>query len=147
MTAARLRGIHVAVAGDDTGALTELAHSLRRDGALVTAHDSARGLARLMQVLVVNVLVVDLTALTSEALGLIRRVRALPPEEGGRVPIVALYAGPERDEPRLVAEDVDSIVRKPADDAEVARAISAVFAAAPERIKEPPKRFDPRGRE
>lgn len=50
MTAARLRGIHVAVAGDDTDALTQLAQSLKRDGALVTAHDSARGLARVMEV-------------------------------------------------------------------------------------------------
>jgi len=147
MTAARLRGIHVAVTGDDTDALAYLAESLKRDGALVTAHGSARSLARVMQLLVVNVLVVDLSALTSESLGLIRKVRALPSEEGGRVPIVALYAGPEHDEPRLVAEDVDSVVRKPANNAEIARAIAAVFAAAPERVRDAPKRFDPPARE
>ena len=130
MKAARLRGIHVAVVGD-TNVLAQLTQSLSDDGALVTAHDSGRSLARLMQLLVVNVLVVDVASLTGESVNVIRKVRALSADEGGRVPIVALYAGPAADEPQLVAEDVDSIVRQPADHAELARAIATVFAASP----------------
>ena len=126
MKAARLRGIHVAVVGD-TKALGQLTQSLRDDGALVTAHDSWRRLARLMQLLVINVLVVDVASVTCESVDVIRRVRALSADEGGRIPIVALFAGPASDEPHLVAEDVDSIVRQPADHAELVRAIIAVF--------------------
>ena len=147
MKAATLRGIHVAIAGDDPNALAHLTQSLRHDGALVTTHDSARSLARVMQILVVNVLVVSLAALTSETLGLIRKVRALPRDEGGRVPIVAVYSGRPADEPWLVAEDVDSIVRTSTAEAELARAIRAVVAASPARVREAPKRFDPPGRE
>jgi CheY-like chemotaxis protein len=141
MKAARLRGIHVAVVGD-TNVLAQLTQSLSDDGALVTAHASWGSLARLMQLLVVNVLVVDVASVSAESVDLIRKVRALSADEGGRVPIVALFAGPEADEPQLVAEDVDSIVRQPADRAELARAITAVFAASPARVREAPKRFD-----
>ena len=133
MTAARLRGIHVALAGDDSHALAQLTEFLRDDGALVTIHDSAQSLARLMRLLVVNVLVVDLCVLPSEAFTLIRNVRALTPDDGGRVPIVALYAGPDGAVPRLIAADVNSIVRKPVDMTELARIINAVLAAAPHR--------------
>ena len=146
MKAARLRGIHVAVVGD-TNALGQLTQSLKDDGALVTAHDSWRRLARLMQLLVVNVLVVDVGSVTGASVDVIRRVRALSADEGGRLPIVALFAGPASDEPQLVAEDVDSIVRQPVDHAELVRAIIAVFAASPARVREAPKRFDRPGRE
>jgi CheY-like chemotaxis protein len=100
-----------------------------------------------MQILVVNVLVVDVGSLTGESVDVIRQVRALSADEGGRVPIVALYAGPASDEPQLVAEDVDSIVRQPVDHAELARAIIAVFAASPAPLREAPKRFDRPARE
>ena len=134
MKAARLRGIHVAVVGD-TNVLAQLTQFLGDDGALVTVHNSWRHLARLMQLLVVNVLVVDVGSLTGESVDLIRKVRARSADEGGRVPIVALFAGPASDEPQLVAEDVDSIVRQPVDQAELTRAIIAVFAASPARAR------------
>jgi len=134
MKAARLRGIHVAIVGD-TNVLAQLSQFLGDDGALVTAHNSWRSLARLMQLLVVNVLVVDVGSLTGESVDLIRKVRARSADEGGRVPIVALFAGPASDEPQLVAEDVDSIVRQPVDQTELARAIIAVFAASPARAR------------
>ena len=147
MTDARLRGIHVAVAGDDPTALAQLTASLRDDGALVTVHGSAQSLARLMALLVVNVLVVDLAARSRDhALMLIREVRARTPNDGGRVPIIALFAGSDHDEQQLVAADVDSVVRKPADAAELSRIIRDVFAASPARVREAPKRLDARGR-
>ena len=146
MKAARLRGIHVAVVGDPK-VLAQVTRFLGDDGALVTAHDSGRSLARLMQLLVVNVLVVDVASVAAESVDVIRRVRALSADDGGRVPIVALFAGPAADEPQLVAEDVDSIVRQPTDHAELVRAIIAVFAASPARVREAPKRFDPPARE
>ena len=146
MKAAPLRGIHVAVVGDTDG-LGQLTQCLSDDGALVTAHDSWRGLARLMQLLLVNVLVVDVASVNGKSVDVIRRVRARSADEGGRVPIVALFAGSPADEAQLVAEDVDSIVRQPADRVELARAIIAVFAASPARVREAPKRFDRPGRE
>ena len=123
--AARLRGIHVALAGDDSNALAQLTSILRDDGALVTIHDSARTLSRLTRLLVVNVLVVDLTALTGDAIAIVRDVRALTPEEGSRLPIIALYTGTAADQQDLVATRVDCVLRKPVDEGDLARTISA----------------------
>jgi CheY-like chemotaxis protein len=133
-----LRGVHVAVVGDDRDGLDFLAQTLRYHGALVTAHESPRSVLRLMHVLRVNVLVLDLRESVDVAVRLVRSVRALSPDAGGRVPIVVLFAGPPEAESQIVVEDVDSIVRKPVPAAELARVIATVYAATPERGPEPP---------
>jgi CheY-like chemotaxis protein len=125
-----LRGVHVAVVGDDADALEFLSATLRYHGALVTNHDSARSVLRLMQLLRVSVVVVDLAEVTDVSLKLIRTVRGLPPDEGGRVPIIVLYAGPAAVEPRIVAEDVDSVIKKPVQATELARTVAMVYAAS-----------------
>ena len=124
-----LRGVHVAVVGDDGDALEFLSQTLRYHGALVTIHDSARSVLRLMQLLRVSVVVVDLAEVTDVSLKLIRPIRSLPPDEGGSVPVIVLYTGPTDVEPRIVAEDVDSIVRKPVQATELARTVAMVYAA------------------
>jgi CheY-like chemotaxis protein len=131
-----LRGVHVAVVGDDSDALEFLAQTLRYHGALVTTHDSARSVLRLMQLLLVNVLVVDLGEVSDVSLKLIRGIRALPPEAGGRVPVVVLFSGPSQAEPRIVAEDVDSVIRKPVQAAELARVVATVYAVTSEGTRE-----------
>ena len=125
-----LRGVHIAVVGDDGDALDFLSQTLRYHGALVTSHDSARSVLRLMQLLRVSVVVVDLAEVTDISLKLIRTVRGLPSDVGGRVPIIVLYAGPMDIEPRIVAEDVDSVMRKPVQATELARTVAMVYAAS-----------------
>jgi CheY-like chemotaxis protein len=125
-----LRGVHVAVVGDASDALDFLSQTLRYHGALVTTHDSARSVLRLMQLLRVNVVVVDLVEVTDVSLKLIRTVRGLPADVGGRVPIIVLYSGPSELEPRIVAEDVDSVIRKPVQATELARTVAMVYAAS-----------------
>ncbi len=132
MAAAGLRGVHVALAGEDRDALEFLAQGLKYYGALVTTHDSARTVLRVMQLLLVNILVVDLGDVLNGGLKLIRSIRALPAREGGRVPIVALFGGPPDAEPRIVAEDVDSVLRKPVPAGEFARVIAMVVASTPD---------------
>ena len=125
-----LRGVHVAVIGDDGDAADVLTQTLRHQGALVTTHTTARSVMRLMQVLIVSVVVVDVSDTTDASLALIHAIRALPASEGGRVPVIALCDGGTDVERRVVAEDVDSVVKKPVHPAELARTVSAVFAAA-----------------
>jgi len=136
MASATLRGVHVAVVGEDTDTLKFIDESLRYHGALLTTHKSLRTVCRLMRVLLVNVLVVDLGEGVDAGLALIRDVRALAPEDGGRVPIVVLYAGPAHAERRVVAEDIDSLVRKPVQASELARIIASVFAASPDPVRD-----------
>jgi CheY-like chemotaxis protein len=125
-----LRGVHVAVVGDERDALDFLTQTLRYHGALVTHHDSARSVLRLMQLLIVNVVVVDIGELSDVSLKVITTIRALPARVGGRVPIVVLYAGPSDAEPRIVAADVDSVIRKPVQAAELAHTVAMVYAAS-----------------
>ena len=125
-----LRGVHVAVVGDERDALEFLTQTLRYHGALVTMHDSARSVMRLMQLLMVSVVVVDLVDVTDMSLKVIRAIRAQPADAGGRVPVIALYSGPPQVEARIVAEDVDSILRKPLQASELAHTVAMVYASS-----------------
>src|SRR5919197_1206155 len=107
------RGVPVTVVGDDIDALSFLSQTLRYHGALVTTHDTARSVLRLMQLLRVSVVIVDLPEVNDVSLKVIRTVRGLPEEAGGRVPIIVLYTGTRENEQRIVAEDVDSVLKKP----------------------------------
>ena len=128
-----LHGVHVAVAGDQSDTREFLAQTLRCHGALVTVHDSMRSLTRLIQVLQVNVLVVDLDDVTATHLKMIRSARDLFSPNGGRVPIVVLFSGPAAAEPRIAAEEVDAVVKKPVQAAELASIIAATMAPDHER--------------
>ena len=125
-----LRGVHVAIVGDDRDALEFLTQTLRYHGALVTMHDSARSVLRLMQLLIVSVVVVDLVDVSDVTLKIIRTIRGLPVEDGGRVPVIVLYSGAVEVEPRIVAEDVDSVIRKPVQASELAHTVAMVYAAS-----------------
>ena len=125
-----LRGVHVALVGEDNEALNFLSQTLRYHGALVTTHDSARSVLRLMELLRVAVVVVDLGTVSDVSLKLIRTVRTLPPDAGGRVPIIVLYSGPPEVESQIVAADVDSVIKKPVQATELARTVAMVYAAS-----------------
>lgn len=125
-----LRGVHIAIVGDDRDALEFLTQTLRYHGALVTMHDTARSVLRLMQLLIVSVVVVDVGEVSDVSLKTIRTIRGLPPEDGGRVPIIVLYSGSPDAEPRIVAEDADSVVRKPVQASELAHTVAMVYAAS-----------------
>jgi CheY-like chemotaxis protein len=129
-----LHGVHVAVAGDHGDARDFLVQTLRSHGALVTVHDSARSVTRLMQVLRVNVVVIDLDEVTAPRLKMIRSVRGWSPANGAHVPIVVLFSGSAQAESRILAENIDAVVRKPVQAAELARIIAAT--APPHHTRE-----------
>jgi CheY-like chemotaxis protein len=64
-----------------------------------------------------------------DGLELIRRIRALPPDEGGRTPAIALtaYARAE-DAQRACAAGYQTHIAKPVEPAELARAVSNLAA-------------------
>ncbi len=125
-----LRGVHVAIVGEDREALEFLGQTLKYHGALVTAHESARSVLRVMQLLRVNVVIVDVRQVDGPSVELIEAVRRGAAADGARVPIVALYSGPADAEPRLVAADVDSVMKKPVQISELARTVAMVYAAS-----------------
>jgi CheY-like chemotaxis protein len=91
-----LKGIRVLAVDDDPDTLEFLCFVLEREGALVTCVDrSDVALERLRASSLASrphVLISDLAMPKKDGAWLIQQVRALPPEQGGSVPALALTA-------------------------------------------------------
>src|SRR5262245_2071997 len=88
----RLDGIHVLVVDDDADSLALAAAVLTWSGAHVSTARSAMEALELMEHTVPDVLVSDIGMPDEDGFTFIRRLRARPLEQGGRVPAVALTA-------------------------------------------------------
>ncbi len=97
-----LAGLRVLVVDDDADARDMLAAVLAGNGAEVTAVGSAHDALEVLGALRPNVLVSDVCLPGEDGYSLIRHVRALPAEQGGLLPAVALTAH-ARSEDRLRA--------------------------------------------
>jgi signal transduction histidine kinase/CheY-like chemotaxis protein len=87
-----LRGLRVMIVEDDDDARDLLTAILERCGALVTAVVSASEALESFGRVRPQAVVSDLALPGDDGYTLIRKIRALPPEAGGRVPAVALIA-------------------------------------------------------
>jgi CheY-like chemotaxis protein len=85
-----LGGVYVLVVDNDAGARAMLTSVLQYCGALVTAVGSELEALDCMAHVKPDVLVVSLSGVDGEGHGLVHRVRALKPEDGGVVPIVVV---------------------------------------------------------
>ena len=88
----RLDGAKVLVVDDESDARELLAVGLGQCGARVTMASSAREVRELMSRATFDVLVSDIGMPGEDGYELIRQVRALPPEGGGKTPAIALTA-------------------------------------------------------
>ncbi|HEX8354395.1 MAG TPA: response regulator, partial [Pyrinomonadaceae bacterium] len=88
----RLEGSKVLVVDDEPDAREMLAAGLGQCGALVTTAASALEALEYMAGARFDVLISDIGMPGEDGYELIRRVRELPPEAGGRTPAVALTA-------------------------------------------------------
>jgi CheY-like chemotaxis protein len=124
-----LGGLRVLVVDDDRETLESLAAVLTGAGAQArTASSASRALEILGQWLP-DVIVSDIGMPEGDGYSLVRKVRALPPERGGRIPALALtaYARVE-DRLNVLASGFQAHVPKPIDAAELV-AIVATAAA------------------
>lgn len=123
LQAPRLNGVKVLVVDDETDARELLATLLQQSGAQVMAAASAReALAIIRQCSTEqrpDVLVSDIGMPEEDGYMLIQQIRALAPEQGGRIPAIALtaYARTE-DRIRALASGFQSHVPKPVEPAE-----------------------------
>jgi len=90
--AKELYGFRVLIVDDDVDTRELLEWVLKRAGAEVTAVASAKEAIERLEKDKPHVLVSDIAMPEEDGYSLLRRVRALPPERGGRVPAVALTA-------------------------------------------------------
>ncbi|HKR02880.1 MAG TPA: ATP-binding protein, partial [Pyrinomonadaceae bacterium] len=101
---AMLKGLRVLVVDDEPDARVLIRTVLERQGAIVTASESAREAFDALRREVPDVLVSDIGMPDEDGYALIRRVRALPKAEGGNVPAAAVTAYADEDNRRHAVE-------------------------------------------
>jgi len=119
-----LSSTRVLVVDDDADARELLAATLGYYGAEVVAAESAGEALALIPEVVPDVLLSDIGMSGEDGYGLIRRVRALPPERGGLVPAIALTAyAAANDRARSLTAGFQFHVAKPFDPLDLARTV------------------------
>ena len=83
---------HIVVVDDEAPAREMVGDYLRLHGFEVTLCDGGASLRQVIGKQVPDLIVLDLNMPEEDGLSLMRRIRALPKEKGGRVPAVALTA-------------------------------------------------------
>jgi CheY-like chemotaxis protein len=124
-----LHGIQVLVVDDEPDSREFVAFVLEQAGATVlTATNAADVLTLLMQA-TPNVLLSDIGMPEMDGYTLMRQVRALPTEQGGQVPAIALtaYAG-EIDQQQALAAGFQRHLTKPIEPEALVRAIVQMTA-------------------
>ncbi len=109
-----LDGMRVLVVEDEPEARELISHLIVRRGAEVKSCGSAEEALQLLQQWRPDVLMSDIAMPGEDGYSLINRVRALPPEKGGRTPAAALTAyAREEDRQRALAAGYQMHVAKP----------------------------------
>jgi CheY-like chemotaxis protein len=109
-----LTGLYVLVVEAHPEPRRVLSSLLRYSGALVSAADSVTSALETMRLVRPDLLVVDLGVAGTAAWDLIAALRALKPERGGTVPVIAIGSAPEQgDEAR--ARGFDGFLSQPID--------------------------------
>jgi PAS domain S-box-containing protein len=122
-----LRGLRVLVVDDEFDARTLLTMMLEGSGAQVRAVSSTREALDSMQAWKPDVLIADIGMPVEDGYSLIRKVRALPGEQGGQTPALALtaYARTE-DRIRALSAGYQVHLAKPVDRVELATVIGSL---------------------
>ncbi|MGH7342348.1 MAG: PAS domain S-box protein, partial [Candidatus Rokuibacteriota bacterium] len=123
----RLDGLQVVVVDDDPDACELAAAILTRAGAVVRTCLSAREALDLLRQWHPDVLIADIEMPGEDGYSLIRKVRALAAEQGGRTPAVALTAyGRTQDRMLSLTAGYNMHVPKPVDPGELTAIVASV---------------------
>jgi PAS domain S-box-containing protein len=123
----RLPGVRVLVVDDENDSRAMLAAVLEGQGAAVTSAGSADEAVAAFERARPDIIVSDIAMPGQDGYSLIRRIRALGPEGGGRTPAVALTGRVTADDrTRALAAGFQAHVAKPIDTAELLEAVAAL---------------------
>ncbi|RBP41511.1 PAS domain S-box-containing protein [Roseimicrobium gellanilyticum] len=126
----KLDGISVLVVDDEEDARMLIAKMLAKAGAQVHKAGSAKEAIEELKRILPDVLISDIGMPVADGYSLIRSVRALPAELGGRVPAIALSAYTRtEDRIRSISEGFQIHLSKPADAVELLAVVQSLFNA------------------
>ena len=125
--AVRLDGVHVLLVEDDDDSRKLLGTMLKRYGARVTSTKSAAEALGVFEGELPDVLISDIGMPDQDGYELMRKLRALPPERGGKTPAIALtgYAS-RKDKERALSSGYQRHMAKPIEQADMIKAIAAL---------------------
>jgi len=124
----RLDGVHVMLVEDDDDSRKLLGTMLKRHGARVTSTKSAAEALEAVANEAPDVLISDIGMPDQDGYQLIRSLRALPAEKGGKIPAIALtgYAS-RKDRERALSSGYHQHMAKPIEQADLINAIAALI--------------------
>jgi signal transduction histidine kinase/ActR/RegA family two-component response regulator len=124
-----LTGVRILVVEDDEDARLFIRSVLERAGAIVHTAASARDAFALVERYALDVMISDIGMPEEDGFSLMRRVRALPADRGGRIRAIALTAFARRDDALRAAEAGFQIhLAKPVDPEALARNVVQLLA-------------------
>jgi CheY-like chemotaxis protein len=127
-----LHGLRVLLVEDDCDLRESLAILLEVCGASVTAVGSSRAALDALSQTVPDVLLSDLSMPEEDGFTLIRKIRALPANRGGRVPAAAVTAqASSEDRRRVLAAGFQAHVAKPVHVTELAAVVARLGGLIP----------------
>lgn len=137
----RLDDVRLLIVEDQPDTLALLTRMLSELGATVTGAGTAAEAMRLLLASPPDVLVSDIGLPLEDGIAFIKKVRALPPGAGGRVPAIALTAfARTEDRVRALQAGFQSHVPKPVEPAELAAVVASLATKpSPRRSKAKPK--------
>lgn len=123
-----LAGLRILLVDDEPDAREVVAAILGAAGAEVASAASARAALEMVRELNPDVLVSDIGMPGEDGYELIRKVRALPPEGGGRVPAIALTAfARTQDRLKVISAGYQMHVPKPVEPVELATVVASLI--------------------
>jgi len=121
----RLDGLRVAIVDDDNDACNLLQFSLEMSGAIVRTSSSVAEAMTSLRDWIPDILLADINMPGEDGYSLIRKLRALKPDEGADIPAIALTAmAREEDSENAMASGFQLHLSKPVDIDELAEAIA-----------------------
>ena len=134
-----LEGMHILIVDDDTDSRVFVAFLLEQAGAKVTTAASAQAALEALGQSKPDMLLSDIGMPDMDGYRLIGQVRALPAEQGGQIPAIALtaYAG-ESNQQRALQAGFHRHVTKPIEPQQLIKTITALRAGAADRNGQTP---------
>jgi CheY-like chemotaxis protein len=124
-----LKGVRLLIVDDEPDTLELFAAMLTHTGAVVRSVTSAAAALEALAEWTPDVIVSDIGMPGEDGYVLIRKIRALEADRGGRIPAIAVTAfGSVQDRIRILSAGFDSHVPKPVEPAELATVIASLLA-------------------